>query len=96
MRTRGHTTAAPAIAEDYHGTPGQQDVGCAYDRVDRALACTVTVIKQVLGVGIVDRQHGEAQYAVSLHAAQPDDARGGLFHATDNSRNQFGACCMQR
>src|SRR6266700_944628 len=66
---RGYTAATPAITEDNNGTTRQQDVGRAYDGIYRTLSRTVAVVKHVLGIGFVDRQDGEAQDTVFLHAA---------------------------
>src|SRR5712692_6782 len=63
--------------------------------VYRTLTRTISIIKQVLGIGIIDRQHREAQYTSLLHTAQANDAGSRLFHTTDDCRNQFGARCVK-
>src|SRR5205814_985069 len=91
---RGYTTATPAITEDNNSTTREQDVGRAYDGIYRTLPRTVAVVKHVLSIGFVDRQDGEAQDTVFLHAAQSNDTRGCLFHTTNDIGNEFSACGM--
>ena len=95
VSTRSHTTATPAIAEDDKGTAREQDVGRAYDGIKRTLPSTVAVVKHVLGIGFVDRQYGEAQDPIFLHAAQSNDTRGCLFHTTNDIGHKFSTRGMQ-
>ena len=51
---RGQTATAPAITTHHKISSGNQTVGCANDAVDGALAGSVTLVKKVLGLGIID------------------------------------------
>ena len=81
----GQASSAPAVAGDYELRSCQQEVGGANDAVDGRLAGAVAVVEQVLGVGVVDRDDGEAQHAFLGHGAQADDAGGGFFRAADHA-----------
>src|SRR5690349_2101916 len=52
--TRGQAASAPAIASNDKLRSRKQEIGRADDAVDRGLSGTVTVVKEVFGVGIVD------------------------------------------
>src|SRR5437763_594333 len=73
--------AAPAVARHDPGGARDQDVGRAHDPVHGALAGAVAVVEEVLGLGVVDRDHRKAQHLVLLRGAEPDHARGGLLGA---------------
>ena len=71
--------AAPAVARDHHGAPGQQHVGGAHDAVERGLPGAVAVVEHVLGVRVVDRDDRELEHALLRHRLEADDAGGGLL-----------------
>src|ERR1051325_8296719 len=78
---------APAIPRPHDRAPGHQQIGGAQDAVERRLARAVAIVEQVLGVGVVHRDHGELQHTVARHRLETDDAGSGLFgrsrHAAD-------------
>ena len=94
VSARGNAAPTPTIAKDDKGATGQQNVGRANNGVERTLSGAIAVVKHVFGIGFVDRQDGEAQDTVFLHAAQSNDTRGCLFHTTNDIGNEFSACGM--
>jgi hypothetical protein len=62
----------------------EQDVRRPDDPVDRRLAGAVAVVEEVLGLGVVHRDHREAERAVALQGLQPDHAGGRLFRGADD------------
>ena len=76
--------AAPAVAGDDELAPGEQDVRRADDPVDRRLPGAVAVVEQVLGLGVVDGDHGEAELAVLLERLEADHAGRRLLGAGDD------------
>jgi hypothetical protein len=77
-------TPRPHPAGDHHGLPREEHVGGAQDPVHGGLAGAVAIVEEMLGVGVIDRDHGKRQHAFLLHGAEPDHPRGGLFGATDD------------
>ncbi len=94
-RSHRDAAAAPAVAADDEHLAGDQDVGGAQDAVEHALAGAVAIVEQVLGVGVVDRDHRIFEGAVGSHGAQPDDAGGGFFGAAHDAVEQFAASGVQ-
>src|SRR6266849_9169683 len=86
----GHAFAAPAVAADDHLQASDQQVRRAQDTVYRGLPGAVPVVEEMLGLRVVDSNHGIFQRAVLGHGAQPDDAGGGLLGAADYAGHQFG------
>ena len=73
-RAAGEPAAAPAVAADDEHAAGQQHVGRADDAVERRLAGAVAVVEEMLGLRVVDGDHGEGEPALGLERAQADDA----------------------
>ena len=73
-RAHRHAAPRPAVAADDEAPPGEKEVGGADDPVDRGLAGAVTVVEEVLGVGLVDRDDREGELALGLERLEPDDA----------------------
>ena len=92
----GDAAAAPAVARDDHRLAGDQHIGRADHAVHGALARAITVVKQVLGHGVVHGDHGEHQLVVVRHGAQPDHAGGGFLGAADDAVQQLTALFVQR
>ena len=93
------TAGQGALGDDrYHEFRScQQEVGGANDAVERGLAGAVTVVEQVLGVGVVDRDDGKLQHAFFGHGAQADHAGGGFFGAADHAfQHVLCAWCAAR
>ncbi len=80
--------ATPAVSADDHLAAGQQRVRGADDAIDRALPGSVTVIKKVFGLGVVDGDHRQLEYVVLFHGSQPDHPGCCLFHAGNDIRDQ--------
>src|SRR5581483_8020157 len=95
MSTRGNTTTTPAIAENNQSTASNQDIGRTNNAIERTLSRAIAVVEHVLGIGIVDRQHGELEHSLLLHALEADHTGCRLFHATDDVRNEFGTRGVQ-
>jgi len=55
----GNTPSTPAIAADDERAACQQPVSGPDNTIYRALACPITIIKKVLGIGVVYRNDGE-------------------------------------
>src|SRR5208283_1278943 len=91
----GQATAAPAIAGHDEFRSGEQEIGGADDAVDGGLSGAVTVVEQVLGVGVIDGDDGELQHAFLGHGAQADDAGGGFFGPANHVRQRVGALGVQ-
>jgi hypothetical protein len=58
-RAHRDAAAAPAVARDNDCFAGQQNVRRPDNAVERALSGAVAIVEEVLGIGIVDRDHGE-------------------------------------
>ena len=63
-----HTPSAPAVSADYEGCTCNETIGGPYNAIHCALPCSVSVIKEVLGIGIVYRNDRELEDSVILHA----------------------------
>src|SRR5271165_3436414 len=87
--------AAPAIAGDDEGGPGDECVSGADNPVERALSGAVAVIEEVLRHRVVDGDDGVLQHAFLRHGAQADDSRGGLFRAADDVLEEILALGVQ-
>ena len=72
MGPRRHAAAAHPVAGDHHGLPREEHVGGAQDPVHGGLAGAVAIVEEMLGVGVIDRDHGKRQHAFLLHGAEPD------------------------
>ena len=83
VRARSHAASAPSVTRHHDHRTAEQDSGGAYDRLDRRLAGAVAVVEQMLGLGVVDRNHRDLERAVFFHRAQPNHAGGGFLHAGD-------------
>src|SRR5512136_2333359 len=84
----GYATAAPAVAANHHILAGPEDVRGAGDAVDGALSRAVTVVEEMLGLGVIHRDDGVFQLLVLRHAAQSDHAGGGFLHAPYDGAGQ--------
>ncbi len=60
LGAHGDALAAPAVAADDEVLARQQHVGGADNAVDRALPGAVAVVKEMLGLRVVDGNHREA------------------------------------
>ena len=80
----GDAFAAPAVPREDERGACEKDVRCAQDSVDRALACAVPVVEHMFCQRVIDRDDGELEDALELHALEPDNARGRLFHRPDH------------
>ena len=54
-----------------------------------------SIVEEVLRVGVVDGDHGEAQRAVTLERLQADHARGRLLRTRDDVRELFATSAME-
>ena len=95
LHAHREAAAAPAVAGDADGAPGDQDVGGADDAVEGALAGAVAVVEHVLGVGLVDGDDGEHEPALGLERLEADDAGGGLLGAADDVGGHVGALAVE-
>src|SRR5208283_375967 len=84
-RAARQSASTPAVAGDNKLGAREQEVGSADDTVDGGLTRAVAVVKQVLGIGVVDGDDGVTQHALLRHGAQADDAGGGFFGAADDA-----------
>ena len=91
----GQPASAPAVAGDHELRSGQQEICGADDAVDGGLSGAVTVVKKMLGVGVVDGDDGELQHPFLRHRAQADDAGRGLFGSADHAFERVGALGVQ-
>ena len=82
------TLAAQAIASDHDILPGDDQVRRPVNAVPYALAGSVTVVEQVLAVGVVHEHHREAQGAGAVHRLEAQDAGRRLFAPADHIRQQ--------
>src|SRR6185503_7020766 len=80
---------APAVAGDHEAGAADQPVRRADDPIDCALPGPIAVVEQVLGVGVVDGYHRELQYFLFGHAAESNDAGGGLLCTADHVFEQI-------
>src|SRR4030043_521074 len=70
---------APAVTAHNEYPAGKKPVGCPYNPVHGALARPVTVVKEMLRVGVINRDDREFQHACLFHAPEPYDTGGGLL-----------------
>src|ERR1017187_5003180 len=89
-RAAGQPASTPAVAGDHKLGAGKQEVGGAHDAVDGGLPSAVAVVEQMLGVSIVHRDDGIAQYALLRHGAQTNDASCGLFRTANHAVQHIG------
>ena len=88
-RTHGNTSAAPAVA-DYNDCFGCHDQVCiTHDAVPYGLSRSVSIIEQVLTLGIVYSNHREFQNAVFLHRFKANDTGSGFFAPTQYGFSQI-------
>ena len=88
LRAQRNALAAPAVAVDDHILARDDEVRRAHDAVPHGLTRAVTVIKQVLAVGVVDHDHREAQRPGAVHDAQTVDTGRCLLTAADDLRDK--------
>src|SRR6266576_4457673 len=93
---RGEAAAAPSVAGYDELRSGEQEIRGADDAVDGRLSGAVTVVEQVLGIGVVDGDDGKLQHAFLSHGAQADDAGRGLFRAADHAFESVGALGVEK
>ena len=80
---------------DDHGLPRHEDVGGAQDTVERGLPRAVVVIEEVLGLVVVDGDHGDLQRPVAHHRMETEDARRRLLAPADEAGEEFGVLGME-
>src|SRR5690606_25804366 len=88
-RARCEPAAAPSVPRHDDDGSREQHVGGAEDAVQGALAGAVTVVEEVLGVGVVDGDDGELEDAVLGHGAKADDARRGLLRGAQHAGDEL-------
>src|SRR5918993_5305238 len=86
----GDAARAVAVASDRKRLARQEDVGRPDHAVNRALARAVAVVKEVLGIRIVDRYDRKGEHTLVGHRLEADDASGGLLGATEHLWDQVG------
>ena len=94
--TAGETATAPPVTGDDELRSCQQIVGGANDSVDGRLARAVTIVEQVLGIGIVNGDDRIAEHALLRHSAQTDDTRSCFFRTGDDPVEDFLALGKRR
>src|SRR5581483_5473904 len=87
---RSQAATAPTISRNYELAARQQNVGGAHHAIHGGLSGSVTVVEQVLGGGIVDRDDRITQHAFFGHSAQTDHARGGFFGSANHGFRYVG------
>ena len=84
-----YTFTTPAIATNHYFSSCKENIRSAYNAVQGALAGTVTIVKQVLGLSIINRNNRELQNPIFFHGAKSIDPRRGFFHASYNLIKNF-------
>ena len=87
-RPHREAAAAPPIPRHHHRAPRDEEIRRPQDPVQRGLARAVTVVEQVLRVGIVHRHHRELEHAVPCHCLEADHARGGLLRRAEHAAHE--------
>ena len=78
----------PAIARnDYFPRP--EYIGGPGDAINCALPCSISVVKEMLGLSIVYGNNGVNQFTGPGHVPQSDDTGGCFLGATDDISGQF-------
>ena len=81
--THRDTFTAPAVTDDDERLAGEQDVCRTDNAVERGLASAVAVIKEMLGLSVVDSDRREVEHARFLHRFEAYNAGRGLFGRAD-------------
>ena len=89
------TLAGRSIAGDDEPLPGQQDVGGTDDAVESGLSRAVTVLEQVLGLGVIDGDDRVAEHAGGFHGAEAYHAGPRVLGAADHLGELLGTRLMQ-
>src|SRR5207244_12951937 len=66
-RAQGHAFAAPTVAHYDQVAAGQQNIRRADDAVQRGLTSAVAIVKEMLGLRVVNRDRREGEYARLVH-----------------------------
>src|SRR5215213_10599889 len=90
-RAQGHALAAPSITDNDERATGEQNLRSANDAVESRLPRTVTVIEEVLGLGVVDSDGREGQHACDFHCLETLNSGGCLFSRTEDFLDLAGA-----
>src|SRR5450631_879926 len=83
---RSESTSAPAITGDDELRSCEQEIGGADDAVNRRLPGAVTIVEQMLGVGVVHGHDRILQNTFLGHGTQSNYASGRLFGSTNHVR----------
>src|ERR1019366_9296961 len=90
MSPSSNTTSTPAIAKDHNRASSQENIGGADNGINRTLACSITIVKQMLGIRVVGGQDREFEHTALFHAVKTNNARRRFFHATNDTGDQVG------
>ena len=83
-----NTLSAPAITSHDNILSCNDKVGGPVDSVPYRLTCTVTVIKKMLAVCIVDKHHRELEFSGLVELDKPEDTCSSLLATSDDIRNE--------
>jgi hypothetical protein len=79
-------TSAPAVAGDHELRSCEEEIGGADDAVNRGLPGAVTIVEQMLGVGVVDGHDRIGEHAFFRHGTQTNNPGGRFLGATNHVR----------
>src|SRR5256886_16013104 len=82
-------SSRPSIAGDDERLACDEQVRRVHQPVERALARPVSVVEQVLHLGVVDVDDGKPEGAISFHGSESDDARRGLLVGSSDTLQEF-------
>jgi hypothetical protein len=74
--SQGDAFTAPPVTDDNQRTSRQKNVRGADNPIQSRLASSIAVIKQVLGLRVVDSHGGERQHARGFHGPKSNDSCG--------------------
>ena len=95
LGTHSNALTAPAIACNNNGSACYGHIGGTHDAIPGGLAGTVTVIKQILAVSIINGNHRKCQMTCCSQSLQTMYAGGGFLATAHQVRNQVTTFAVQ-
>jgi hypothetical protein len=83
----GHTPATPSVPAHDKNAAGKKPVCGPNDAVDGGLPRSVTIVEEVLRIGVVNSDDGILKHTLFRHAPQADDSRRRFLCSAHNLGN---------
>ena len=91
-----NTLSAPSITGYNDILAGYNKICCAVDSIPYRLTCTVSVIKKMLAVCIVNEHHREAEFLRLVELNEAQDSCCGLFTSSNHVRDKVSVLGMHK